>query len=140
MLRSRSTRSTLPSLSQATTTTRMPAMTALAALVPCALDGMRQTSRSIVTVGPVVRPDGEQAGELALGTGVGLHAHRVVPGHLGQPALELRRPAPCTRPSASAGANGCMLANSGQVTGSISVVALSFIVHDPSGIMPRSSA
>jgi hypothetical protein len=30
----------------ATTTTRMPAMTALAALVPCALAGMRQTSRS----------------------------------------------------------------------------------------------
>ena len=30
--------------------------------------------------------------------------------------------------------------NSGQVTGSISVVELSFIVHEPSGIMPRSRA
>ena len=40
----------------------------------------------------------------------------------------------------SAGANGCRLANSGQVIASISVVALSFIVHEPSGIMPRSSA
>ena len=37
--------STLPSASQATTTTRMPAMAALAALVPWAEDGMRQTSR-----------------------------------------------------------------------------------------------
>ena len=40
----------------------------------------------------------------------------------------------------STGANGCRSANSGQVIGSISVVALSFIVHEPSGIMPRSSA
>ena len=31
-------------------------------------------------------------------------------------------------------------ANSGQVSASISVVALSFIVHDPSGIMVRSRA
>ena len=38
------------------------------------------------------------------------------------------------------GANGCRSANSGQVIASISVVALSFIVHEPSGIMPRSSA
>ena len=40
----------------------------------------------------------------------------------------------------STGANGWMSANSGQVIGSISVVALSFIVHEPSGIIPRSSA
>ena len=33
-----------------------------------------------------------------------------------------------------------MSANSGQVMGSISVVALSFIVHEPSGIIVRSSA
>ena len=41
----RSPRSTLPSSSQATTTTRMPAITALAALVPWARDGIRQMSR-----------------------------------------------------------------------------------------------
>jgi hypothetical protein len=41
----RSPRSTLPLSSQATTTTRMPAITALAAFVPCALDGIRHTSR-----------------------------------------------------------------------------------------------
>ena len=40
----------------------------------------------------------------------------------------------------SAGAKGCRFANSGQLTDSISVVALSFMVHEPSGIMPRSSA
>ena len=40
----------------------------------------------------------------------------------------------------SAGANGCSPANSGQVTGSISAAALSFIVHEPSGIIDRSSA
>ena len=38
------------------------------------------------------------------------------------------------------GAKGCRSANSGQVIASISVVALSFIVHEPSGIIPRSSA
>ena len=39
-----------------------------------------------------------------------------------------------------AGANGCWRANSGQVIGSISAAALSFIVHEPSGIMLRSKA
>ena len=38
------------------------------------------------------------------------------------------------------GANGCRFANSGQLMATISVVALSFIVQEPSGIMPRSSA
>src|SRR4028118_2065554 len=38
----RSARSTLPASSQATTTTRMPAMTAPAALVPCAVAGARR--------------------------------------------------------------------------------------------------
>jgi hypothetical protein len=35
----------------------------------------------------------------------------------------------------SAGAKGCIAPNSGHVTGIISLVALSFIVHEPSGIM-----
>ena len=42
----RSPRSTLPSASHATTTTWSPAITALAAFVPCALEGMRQTVRA----------------------------------------------------------------------------------------------
>jgi hypothetical protein len=33
-----------------------------------------------------------------------------------------------------------MVENSGQVTGIISLVAFSFMVHEPSGIMVRSSA
>jgi hypothetical protein len=33
-----------------------------------------------------------------------------------------------------------MCANSGHATGIISLVALSFIVHEPSGIIERSSA
>ena len=37
----------MPSASQATTTTDMPAITALAALVPCADDGMRHTVRPV---------------------------------------------------------------------------------------------
>ena len=40
----------------------------------------------------------------------------------------------------SSGANGWASAKPGNATGSISVVALSFIVHEPRGIMPRSSA
>ena len=42
----RSSKSTLPSSSHFTTTTCMPAITALAALVPCADSGMRQTVRA----------------------------------------------------------------------------------------------
>ena len=42
--------------------------------------------------------------------------------------------------TSASGANGCSCANSGQVIAAISVAALSFIVQDPSGIMPRSSA
>ena len=136
ILRSRSSRSTLPSASQATTTTRMPAITALAALVPCALDGIRQTSRRGLAVGPVVRPDRQQPGQLALRAGVGLHADRVVAGDLGQPALQLADqlgvPGGLRRPART----GACWRTPGQVIGSISVVALSFIVHEPSGIMP----
>ncbi len=39
-----------------------------------------------------------------------------------------------------AGAKGCKLATSGQLTGIISAAALSFMVHEPSGIIARSSA
>ncbi len=40
----------------------------------------------------------------------------------------------------SSGAKGWTSENSGQVIEAISVVALSFIVHEPSGIIPRSRA
>ena len=67
----------------------MPAITAEAALVPCADDGIRQTSRCAVAVGAVVAADRQQPGELALRAGVGLDRDPVVAGDLGQPALEL---------------------------------------------------
>ena len=72
-----------------TTTTRMPAITAEAALVPCAEDGIRQTSRAASPLAPVVGADRQQPGELALRAGVGLDRDPVVAGDLGQPALEL---------------------------------------------------
>jgi hypothetical protein len=40
----------------------------------------------------------------------------------------------------ASGVNGCRFANCDQVIGSISAAALSFIVHEPSGIIDRSSA
>ena len=60
-----------------------------AALVPCALDGMRQTMRSSSPRDAVVPADREQPGELALAAGVRLQRDRVVAGDLGEPALEL---------------------------------------------------
>ena len=85
----RSSRSTEPSSAAFTTTTCMPAITADAALVPWADDGIRQTSRSLVAVGAVVAADRQQPGQLALRAGVRLDRDPVVAGRLGQPALEL---------------------------------------------------
>ena len=67
----------------------MPAMTALAAFVPWALDGMRHTVRCCLAAAAVVGADGQQPGELALAAGVGLQAHRVVAGDRHQHLLEL---------------------------------------------------
>src|ERR1700744_5333368 len=54
---------------------------------------------------------------------------------LSSSAISLRRPG-----VSDVGANGCSRENSGQVIDSISAAALSFIVHEPSGIMLRSKA
>ena len=80
ILARRSARSTLPRSSQRTTTTSIPAITALAAFVPWALDGMRQTVRCVVAATAVVAADGEEPREFALAAGVGLHADTVVAG------------------------------------------------------------
>ena len=77
-----------PSEPHLTTTTRSPASTALAALVPCADSGIRQTSRSGSCRGPVVGADGQQAGQFALRAGVRLQRDRVVAGDLGQRPLQ----------------------------------------------------
>ena len=50
----------------------MPAMTALAGLVPWAEVGIRQMLRCGVAAGAVVGADDEQTGVFALGAGVGL--------------------------------------------------------------------
>ena len=71
----------------------------------------------MVTAALMVALDGKQAGVFALGTCVGLH------------------PRVC-----SVGAKGCMRLNSGQLIATISVVALSFMVQEPSGIMARFRA
>ena len=57
----RSARSTLPSSSQATTTTCMPAICAEAGLVPCAELGIRQTLRCALAAARVIGADDEQA-------------------------------------------------------------------------------
>ena len=57
----RSPRSIAPSEPHLTTTTRSPASTALAALVPCADSGIRQTVRSGCALRPVVGADRQQA-------------------------------------------------------------------------------
>ena len=69
---------------------RMPAITADAALVPWAEDGMRHTSRAGSPRDCVVAADGEEPGQLALRAGVGLERHAVVAGDLGQPAPRAR--------------------------------------------------
>ena len=87
--RLRSSRSTLPWSSHSTTTTRMPAIAADAAFVPCADAGIRHTSRAGLAACSVVLADREQARVLALRAGVRLQRHRVVAGDLGEPALEI---------------------------------------------------
>ena len=82
----------------------------------------------------------QQAGVFALRAGVGLQADAGVAGGLAQPGAQLLVEFARSRPAGRRGANGWMLANSGQVIGIISLVAFSFIVHEPSGIMLRSSA
>ena len=62
----------LPSSSVPTTTTFIPAITALAALVPCADAGIRQMSPVPLAAGRVIGRDRQQPGELTLGAGVGL--------------------------------------------------------------------
>ena len=72
----------------------------------------------------------------------GVYTRRVLDAHSLTPlfdrvvsgdSLPTKKPDP-------AGAKGCTPANSGQVMGIISLVALSFMVQEPSGIMLRSSA
>ena len=57
--------------------------------MPCALDGIRQTSRAAIAARPVVGPDGQQSGQLALAPGVGLDRDLGVAREVGEPAFEV---------------------------------------------------
>jgi hypothetical protein len=129
----RSATSMLPCSSQATTTTCMPAITALAGFVPCADWRDQADVRCRLPRAIVVGADHQQARVLALASPRSAAARRrrspVISAsqpraleHLGSPA-----PGRAARTGAAP--------NSGQVTGIISLVALSFIVHEPSGII-----
>ena len=74
---------------EATTTTRYPAITALAGLVPCAEAGMSTTSRWPSPRVAVPGADHQQAGQLALRAGVGLQRDGGKAGDLGQRRFEL---------------------------------------------------
>ena len=78
-----------PAASLLTATTCMPAITALAGLVPWADWGMRQVVRWAVAAGAVVGPDDQQARVFALGARVGLQRHRREAGDLRQLVLQL---------------------------------------------------
>ena len=81
----------------------------------------------------------EQTGELALRAGVRLQRDGVEAGDSAERRLELAEDLADSPAACSTGTNGCDCANSGHVTGIISAAALSFIVHEPSGIIEVSS-
>ena len=92
-----------------------------------------------VAAGLMVAADGEEAGVLALATGVGLERDRCKAGDAAQPTrqpLGERGVASCLL----GGREGMDVGKARSVTGIISAVAFSFIVQDPNGIMLRFSA
>mmetsp|Transcript_14860 Transcript_14860/g.59554 ORF Transcript_14860/g.59554 Transcript_14860/m.59554 type:complete len:233 (+) Transcript_14860:2768-3466(+) len=133
-LSAKSSKSTFPAASDFTVTTLSPAMTAEAGFVPCAETGMRQTSRcsppvarwySRIANKPAYSPEAPELGWTETAW------KPVILARSAQSESIISR-----YPSTwSAGAKGCMLHVSGHVTGIISAVALSFIVHEPSEII-----
>ena len=132
--------SMLPSASQPTTTTRMPAMTARGRVGAVGGGGDQADVAGMVAAAVVPGADGEQAGILALAAGVGLERDGVEAGDLLEPGLEVAEQGLVAGGLVLRARRGGGCANSGQVTGIISAVALSFMVQEPSGIMARSSA
>ena len=109
-------------------------MAALAGFVPCADSGIRQTFRRVsprlswyarIISNPVNSP-----WEPAFGCRLTAWKPVISASWASRSAAMRAKPACC-----AAGANGWMSANSGQVTGSISAVAFSFMVQEPSGII-----
>ena len=125
----RSATSMLPFASVFTTTTFIPAITALAGLVPCADCGIRHTLRCAsprdswyarITSSPAYSPCEPAFGcsDTAAKPVISASARLELVEQLAD------SPAPARR-----GANGCSFPNSGHVTGIISAVAFSFIVQ-----------
>ena len=83
----------------------------------------------------VIAANHEQPGVLALRAGVRLQRHAGEAGDLRQRRSRARRTARDSPPPARAARTDGASPNSGQVTGIISAVAFSFIVHEPSGII-----
>ena len=117
-----------------TGTTWSPAMAALAGFVPCAESGIRQTLRfpsprlswyARIISSPVNSPC-----EPAFGCRLTAWKPVIAASCASRSAAMRAKPRCC-----SGGAKGWTSANSGQVTGSISAVAFSFIVQEPSGII-----
>ena len=86
----------------------------------------------------VIGANHHQAGELALRAGVRLQRHGGEAGDLARAPLRARGRSADSPAACSTGANGCSCENSGQVIGSISDAAFSFIVQEPSGIIDVS--
>ena len=98
---------------------------------------MRQTSRAFAARREVAA-DGEEAGVLALRAGIGLQRHRGEAGDLGQHALQLGQHVGVAA-YLLARRERCIAEKRGQDTGASSAAALSFIVHEPSGIIEWTS-
>jgi hypothetical protein len=127
-----------PAASHATTTTRIPASTADAAFVPCADAGIKHTSRppsprSACHARIASKPANSPC-EPAFGCTLTAAYPHTSANHDSNSPINRRHPTVC-----DSGANGCTSANSGHDTGSISAAAFNFIVHEPKGIIPRSS-
>ncbi len=114
----------------------MPAITALAGLVPWAEMGISMTSRCVAAVCGMIGADGQQTGIFSLGAAVGLQRSSGKTGDLAQPVLPVRSGSSAGNLSTGRRVQkDAYLPNSGQLTGISSVAAFSFIVQDPSEIM-----
>jgi len=118
----------------------MPTICAEAGLVPCAEEGIRHTFAMRLAARRMIGADREQSGIFALRAGIRLQRDRVITCHVAQPLLQ-----PLEHRVIAAGLIGGRERMQAAELGPgqraiISVVAFSFMVQEPSGIIARSSA
>ena len=89
----------------------------------------------LLPVCPLIITDSQQARIFPLGSGVWLHGNVVITGNLDQSLFQLPDHGQVTRHLVFGG-EGVNTGKFRPETGSISAAALSFMVHEPSGIMP----